>query len=153
MEYKEIAKLEEFVTEVEAALLSKERTCQVSYPAQSTYPWNEDQLLVANENLLSKASGFANVYTIFTAPKGSDSYSLKYIGKTKRKLARERIKNHLIKKNESTGAKLQNVVSHILGGGSVKISWVSVQPESLRNYIEEELISRHKEADRNRENA
>ncbi len=93
------------------------------------------------------------MYAIFTAPKNSTSFSLRYIGKTTRKLARQRIRNHLIKKHEKTGAKLKHVTDHVLSGGSVKISWIKIEPESLRNYVEEELIHKHHEADWNRENA
>ena len=153
MEYKEIITLEKFLTEVEASLLLEENRFQVAYPSKSISPWNSEELVEANEQLLAAASGNANVYAIFTAAKGSDYFSLRYIGKTTRKLARQRIKNHLIKKSEGTGAKLQQVAAHVLSGGAVKISWAKIQPESLRNYVEEELINRHKEADWNRENA
>ena len=114
--------------------------------------WNSDAILVANKNALDKLSGKANVYAIFTAPKDSGAYTIRYIGKTKKNLARERVTNHLIKKNEKTGAKLTEIVAHIQAGGKVRISWAGIEPESLRNYIEEELINRHKEADWNREN-
>jgi hypothetical protein len=153
MEYKEIKTLEKFLNEVETELLMEQNRLLVAYPLASISPWNADELGAANENILAEASRNANVYAIFTATKGSESFSLRYIGKTTRKLARQRIRNHLIKKNEKTGAKLQHVADHVLSGGAVKISWVKIQPESLRNYVEEELINRHEEADWNRENA
>jgi len=153
MKYDQLQSLEEFLKNVEAALLKEEARTPVQYSLHNTTPWNAAQIDAENQSLLNSVSGAANVYAIFTAPKGTDAFTLRYIGKTTRKLARQRIRNHLITKNEKTGAKLRKVISHVQAGGAVKLSWVKVEPESLRNYIEEELINRHKEADWNRENA
>jgi hypothetical protein len=125
----------------------------VSYPQNSISPWNAHHLDAANQKILDAISGTVNVYAIFTAPNNASSFSLRYIGKTTRKLARQRVRNHLIKKHEKTGAKFQNVKTHVLSGGQVKISWLEIEPESLRNHLEEELINKHKEADWNRQNA
>jgi hypothetical protein len=153
MRYEQIETLEGFLSSVEAALLQEERKSLVLYPQDSISPWNTDQLDAANQKILDAISGTANVYAIFTAPNSASSFSLRYIGKTTRKLARQRIRNHLIKKHEKTGAKFQYVKTHVLSGGQIKISWLKIEPESLRNYLEEELINKHKEADWNRENA
>jgi hypothetical protein len=152
MEYTDTPTLEAFLASVEVSLLSEGRRVLVQYPAGSTSPWDGAALIKVNEKFLSEASGVANVYAIFTAPKTSDIYCLRYIGKTTRKLARQRLTNHLIKKDDGTGAKLAEIKSHVLSGGSVKLSWIQIQPESLRNYVEEELIQKHQEADWNREN-
>jgi hypothetical protein len=152
MKYEQIETLEIFLSGVEAALLREENLSLVAYPKESVSPWIAEQLDAANQNILHAVSGAANIYAIFTAPKDSETFSLRYIGKTTKKLARQRIRNHLIKKNENTGAKLQNIAANIRSGGQVKISWLGVEPESLRNYVEEELIRRHQEADWNREN-
>ncbi|WP_080408941.1 hypothetical protein [Burkholderia ubonensis] len=153
MKYEQLKSLEEYLEKVEAALLREEARVSFKYPAQSILPWNAQQLDAENESILDLVAGFANVYAIFTAPRDSNVFALRYLGKTTRKLARQRVRNHLTKKSERTGAKLKNIVTHVQSGGLVKISWVTIEPESLRNYIEEELISRHKEADWNRENA
>jgi hypothetical protein len=47
---------------------------------------------------------------------------------------------------------LAQLVAHACGGGTVEIPWVEVHPESLRNYLEEEMIIRYPQADWNREN-
>lgn len=152
MRYEQIETLEKYLGDVEVELLKEEHHSPIIYPNESISDWNDIGILTANLNILKALAGTANVYAIFTAQRDSESFSLRYIGKTTRKLARERIKNHLIKKHEKTGAKLKEIVSHIQSGGKVKISWVKIEPESLRNYIEEELILRHSEADWNREN-
>lgn len=153
MKYDQLKSLEEYLKNVEAALLQEEARISFKYPQQSISPWNSLQLDAENKSILDLVAGFANVYAIFTAPRDSNVFALRYIGKTTKKLARQRVRNHLIKKSERTGAKLESIVTHVQSGGLVKISWVPIEPESLRNYIEEELISRHKEADWNRENA
>ena len=152
MRYEHISSLEAFLAEVEARLLAPEQRVAVSFPATATSPWNGDALALANKALLTKVSRSANLYAIFTSAGAAEDVSVRYFGKTTRKLARQRITNHLFRKNEKTGSKLAQVIAHASDGGVVQISWVDVEPESLRNYLEEELILRHPEADWNREN-
>lgn len=152
MRYEKLASLEEFLSQVESMLLSPDRRFPVSYPSSAISPWAGDALACANRSLLSKISGCANLYAIFTGACDDDELSLRYLGKTTRQLARQRITNHLFRKHDKTGSKLSNIIAHTCCGGTVAIGWVGVSPESLRNYIEEELILRHPEADWNREN-
>ncbi|MBF8782047.1 hypothetical protein IV505_20305 [Pseudomonas fulva] len=152
MRYEQISSLEEFLSQVESKLLDPEQRVSVSFPSTSTTPWNSDALIRANLSTLESVAGSANVYAIFTGAGGGSESPLRYFGKTTRRLARERIKNHLFRKSENTGSKLAQVLKHTCGGGTIKIAWIEVHPESLRNYLEEELIKRHPEADWNREN-
>lgn len=152
MRYEQISSLEAFLSQVEARLLASEQRVGVSFPLTATSPWDGDALALANKSLLAKVSGSANLYAIFTAAYGEREHSLRYFGKTTKKLARQRITNHLFRKNEKTGSKLAQVIAHACDGGALEIAWVKVHPESLRNYLEEELILRHPEADWNREN-
>jgi len=124
----------------------------ITYSTQYIPSWNGGKLAEENETLLSNVSGNANVYMLFTAEKSGEDYQLRYVGKTTRKLARQRVRNHLFKKHDGTGAKLEQVKQLVQSGGLVKVSWVSIEPESLRNWAEEELIFSHPEADWNREN-
>jgi len=153
VEFKRIDELNKFLVAVDQHLLNEDHGNYIIYPPGSVSSWDSGEMIKANDALLSRISGNANVYMLFTAGKGQSAYRLRYIGKTKRNLARERIKNHLFKKHEDTGAKLAKVMSHVRAGGKIKISWVSIEPQSLRNWAEEELISKHPEADWNRENA
>jgi hypothetical protein len=152
MRYEYISSLEAYLNQVEASLLSKDRRVAVSFPPTAITPWDGSALVQANKSLLAKTSRSANLYAIFTAACGVEEHSLRYLGKTTKKLARQRITNHLFRKDERTGSKLAQIVAHACGGGTVEIAWVEIQPESLRNYLEEELILRHPEADWNREN-
>lgn len=139
-----------FRDEVDKALLVDADKRDVVYPVDAVLDWNVGKIAAANEELLAAASGFANLYALFSSPKKSKTFSLRYIGKTTRKLARQRVWNHLIKKDDRTGAALDKVKAHVMSGGSIKIAWVRVDRESLRNALEEELIHRHTEADWNR---
>jgi hypothetical protein len=150
MKYDQIETLVAYLRNVETALLKEDSRSLVIYAKENVSSWNAERIDVANQKLLDSVSGVANVYAIFTALQNSDSFSLRYIGKTTRKLARQRIRNHLIKKDEKTGAKLEHIKALVRSGGSVKISWVKIEPESLRNYVEEELINEHTEADWNK---
>jgi len=153
MKFEHQDKLDNFLSLINEHLTQEEKRISVMFSSQNASPWNGEELAKENEILLSNVSGKANVYMLFTAKKGSSKYELRYIGKTTRKLARQRLRNHLFKKHNGTGAKLDVVKSHVQAGGAIKVSWVAIQPESLRNWAEEELISCHPEADWNRENA
>lgn len=153
MKFEHTNKLDSFLSQINKYLVDENHQTAVSYPFQYVSTWDGGKLAEKNEELLSKISGTANVYMLFTAVKGSSTYKLRYIGKTTQKLARPRLRNHLFKKNARTGAKLLSVMAHVKSGGSVMLSWITIEPESLRNWAEEELISLHPEADWNRENA
>lgn len=138
--------LKKFLKDCEDDLLNKNNRKEVEYPNSDISPWDSKGIKKANEKLLNELSGSANVYAIFTADKDSEEYALKYIGQSKSKLARTRLTNHLIMKHKKTGAKLKEVIDHIQSGGKIKISWIKIAPESLRHFIEEELIGKHPES-------
>lgn len=150
MEYKSKAELEKFCRACEKELLDDGKMEEVRYPVEARDSWNVEIIKEVNKELLSTINGAANVYTIFTAEKGSQKYFLKYIGQANSKGVRHRLVSHLIKKDYRTGAKLEKVMKHIQSGGSIKISWIPINPESLRHYVEEELIKKHPEADWNK---
>ena len=153
MKFEHKNKLDTFLSQIDRYLTEKKNQTMVIFSLENVSPWNGEKLAAENENLLSDASGKANVYMLYTSAKESSTYQLRYIGKTTRKLARQRLRNHLFKKHENTGAKLAKVMQHVQSGGSIKLSWIAIEPESLRNWAEEELIACHTEADWNRENA
>lgn len=152
MKFQDKDKLDAFLTQINDYLVDDKNKKPVIFSSNNVSPWNSDALATENEMLLKNASKEANVYMLFTAKNNSATFELRYIGKTTQKLARQRLRNHLFKKHDDTGAKLEQIISHVTEGGSVKVSWVKVEPESLRNWAEEELISSHPEADWNREN-
>lgn len=100
MKYRQIESLEEFLDQAAQRLMAEDRRVEVLYPDSSLSPWDADDIGRANEQVLNELSGAANVYAIFTASSNSKEFLLRYIGKTTKKLARQRIRNHLIKKHE-----------------------------------------------------
>jgi hypothetical protein len=153
MKFEHKDKLDIFLTRIDQYLTDGTNQVEITFSSKHVAPWDGEELAEENDQFLSDVSGNANVYMLYTAEKGSSSYQLRYVGKTTRKLARQRLRNHLFKKSDGTGAKLDSIKAHVQSGGSVKISWVSIEPESLRNWAEEELIFSHPEANWNRENA
>lgn len=153
MKFEHKNKLDSFLSQIDQYLTDKNNQTLIVFPLKYVSPWNGEKMAEENEQLLSDASGKTNVYMLYTATKRSTTYQLRYIGKTTRKLVRQRLRNHLFKKNENTGAKLFKVMQHVQSGGSVRLSWIAIEPESLRNWAEEELIACHPAADWNRENA
>lgn len=152
MKYDQILSLEAYRDAVEKELLQIGRRQHVTYPEMVTISWCAYQLTKLNEHVLKKASRNANLYAIFVSRCEGESYELLYIGKTTNRLARQRIRNHLIAKHDKTGSVLDKVKEVVKAGGAISIAWVKIEPESLRNYLEEELIRRHPEAYWNREN-
>jgi hypothetical protein len=149
VKYKYKENLLGFLKDCELELLKEEERRIVEYPKAHIDPWDSDKITNRNEQLLCEIGGKANVYAIFTSEQHEAVWRLRYIGQTKSKIARSRLRNHLIAKSEETGAKLAKIIDHVKAGGSVKVSWISVTPESLRHYVEEELIKKHREADWN----
>lgn len=143
MEFEHQAALDRFRDLVETELLGAARRHAVVYPVDSVAAWDVVAISAANAALLDAVAGAANLYAIFAAPPNSVAFALRYIGKTSRGLARQRLRNHLIKKDDRTGAHLAAVQALVRAGGSVQVAWVPVNPESLRNYLEEELIRKH----------
>lgn len=88
-----------------------------------------------------KNSGF--VYCIYIVNE-KQIPKLVYIGKSKGHLFKTRIRNHFVNKNEHTGAKLDLIIEERLNGNEIKIKYITTEPESYRNMLEEELINHFK---------
>ena len=136
--------LKAFLEECESVLMDEKTRKSIIYPKGSVDHWDSDAMKIENAQFLSEISKSANVYAIFVVINES-GYALKYIGQTNKKGARSRLVNHLFKKHDKTGAKLDKVVNEVKAGNQIAISWISIMPESLRHYVEEELITKYKE--------
>ena len=67
-----------------------------------------------------------------------------YVGQRKSPSLKERIVQHLVKKNERTGSMLEAVKTAVSDGREAAISYVLVEPESLRLFVEEAIIASNK---------
>ena len=141
MKFPNIEILEKFKDTCNNSLLSEKIRINYSLANKN---WMNDKdinnacakdLETINQNIYNDTK---NVYAIF------ENDILVYIGKTKSNLAKERLKNHLFYKHKKTGSKLKYIKKAIQEYSTIDISFIYIEPESLRNYIEEELIIQHK---------
>jgi hypothetical protein len=88
------------------------------------------------EQIFSK--GKPNLYAIYA--KENSLWILKYIGETKTAIARTRLRNHFIYKNQSTGSKLEKVTLSLSKGIEIGVKVIKLNDEKLRHYFEEKLI-------------
>lgn len=118
---------------------------QFTYPKGCTlHDWPIDSIKRANESFLKSLRGRANVYAIFV--RRTDEHWLPvYVGERKSIGLRDRLTQHLISKNHRTGSMLEAVKTAVSAGEEIGVSLIKVQPESLRLYVEETIISMHKE--------
>jgi len=139
------ANLKEFADKCEKALLSAEPQPFV-YPLNATSAaWPVDQIREDNEPLLRQLRNAGNVYALFTRDSSPGaSWQVRYVGERKSDGLRGRMTEHLIKKDARTGSKLANVQAAVSQGQSIGISFIKVEPESLRLYVEETIIARNK---------
>ncbi len=136
-------KLHQYLNECDRLLLDVDNRKNINYNINNIYKWaisnNKSYgqtLKQNNENVLPKNN--ANIYAMYINQK------LVYIGQTKSSLCTTRLTNHLFYKHEKTGSKLAKVKESIEDKKSISISYISVKPESLRHYIEDELIKKYK---------
>jgi len=100
-----------------------------------------------NETILESIKGRGGVYAIHIARPGKD-WHLKYIGQAKAALSRQRIRSHLVWRNKETlsgrftGSKFTEIQDAVCSGYDVAITFVEIEPESLRHYVEEELLKK-----------
>lgn len=97
----------------------------------------------ANEAALSSAiNGGGNVYAIWTKTKSDTEWTLEYIGQRKRHACRERLKQHLFRKNGRTESKLRKVRDAVKASRLIGITTILVTPDELRTSVEQALIKK-----------
>lgn len=107
--------------------------------------WGEDEIRVSNKDLLKTLNGNANIYAIFVRERGSRSlWEKMYVGQRQSRYMRDRIREHLIKKNYQTGSVLEKIKTAVSLNKEVGISFINVIPDSLRLFVEDEIIRANK---------
>ncbi|WNG17799.1 VOC family protein [Cystobacter fuscus] len=144
----------------DSALASlKASVARVQYPAelcqqQTPEEWREHVPAIDQQNsgLLGSVADRSGVYVILTAEDPASQWTLKYIGQSKADLSRQRIRSHLVWRNKDTpsgsftGSKFDEVSRAVMEGKHIGFSFVSIEPASLRHYVEVELIHRFQPA-------
>lgn len=91
------------------------------------------------KDFIDKMSDKPNLYGLLTKTNGSD-WNLRYVGQRKAKDITQRLRQHLIKKNQKTGAQLDKVKKELNSNVQLGIKLTSISPDELRHYYEEKLL-------------
>jgi hypothetical protein len=138
--FKQKIELEKFLEECESTLFAEKSKIEIIYNSK----WDVSEIKNINKALFDTIGEIKpNIYAIFATDNKDSEFHLKYIGQTNSKGARTRLTNHLITKNDKTGAQLEKVKSTVKNRGRIKISFIKIEPEALRHYIEEMLIEKY----------
>ncbi|ELH9640318.1 hypothetical protein [Vibrio alginolyticus] len=143
--------LQEYINHCEEQLLNSEPV-EFVYPAElvgkdvSDPIWDDliEEVKEPNEKeILSKLRHKANIYAIFTK-NGDEPWVKKYVGERKAIDMRQRITSHLINKNRKTGSKLDLVRDAVSKGQKIGLRFIFVPRDTMRAFVEEEIISKYK---------
>lgn len=135
--------LDQFANEC-ASTLIVDSPIPFLYPVNCNFTsWPINEIKKLNDEILKSLRGAGNVYALYTRLP-NENWSVVYVGQRKSAGLRERITQHLVNKNVRTGSMLEKVKTAISDGREMAISFIHVQPESLRLYVEETIISKNK---------
>jgi hypothetical protein len=137
--------LEQFADDCLKALIIETPT-EFNYPDDcSLNHWPVNEIRTLNKIILDSLRNSGNVYALYTKSKmKNSSWVPVYVGQRKSASLRERITQHLVTKNERTGSTLEAVKTAVADGNKIAISYIKVNPESLRLYVEETIIGKKK---------
>lgn len=132
-----LAELQDLVCRARAELLSGPIAC-VAYPEGSgPRNWNVDQISKTNRNLLRNLAHCGNVYALFVGE--CEQWTAMYVGQRKCEKLGERMRQHLVR--AQTGSQIERVQKAVAEGKRVGISYVLIEPDALRHYVEESIIA------------
>jgi hypothetical protein len=107
--------------------------------------WPAAEIKKLNEEFLASLRHRANLYCIFVRAPGPDSpWKPFYVGERKSTGLRERVTQHFIEKHHKTGSMLEAIKTAVASGQEIGFSFVKVQPDSLRLFVEETIIAEWK---------
>ncbi|MDO6737372.1 GIY-YIG nuclease family protein [Wenyingzhuangia sp. 2_MG-2023] len=101
--------------------------------------------LINNEALLVSVSSKDIVYCIWQT-NANGSFEKTYIGQSKAKGARARIRNHLFKQTGKTKSKLEHVKKAIGEKKQIGFTFIEINPPFFRAAIEEYLIKKYSDS-------
>ena len=125
--------------------LFKQKPHPFEYPEDCMEQWVADEITEKNENFLESLTGNANLYAIFIRDRGVECFwEKKYVGHSNKSLMRGRIRAHLVKKDYRTGSVLEEIKTAVSLNKEVGLSFINVKPDSLRLFVEDEIIKTNK---------
>lgn len=104
----------------------------------------EEIKILNNDGVLKKLRNQANIYAIFTLATGQ-SWKTMYCGQRKAVNMRDRITEHFIVKDERINSKLAEVRQAVSDGEKVGLRFIYIPRDTMRKFVEEELIARNKD--------
>lgn len=139
--------LQPFVAECRSRLIVAD-PLPFSYPAtlvgtSTTATWSASvaRIKELNEHILGSLRNKANLYAIYTRRDSRQPWVPVYVGHSKSKEMRSRITAHMIKKDDGTGAQLEQVMAAVRSGRSLAVSFLLIKPDSLRLVVEDCILN------------
>ncbi len=132
-------KIEAIFLKAEEQLFNRQEIINIQY-----VNYDHTSFDANNQPLLQAVAGNPIIYCIWTG-ESVETLSPKYIGHAGRKISRQRLRSHLTKKNERTGAKLKNVIQELELKSIIGISKLIIDPHYMRKALEDWLIDRNSE--------
>ena len=138
--------LAEFAETCAKALLAGEKH-RFNFPQGCTLQhWPVTEIKAVNEQFLETLRDRANVYALFVRSAGrGEDWRAVYVGERKSAGLRGRITEHMIHKDHRTGSMLEAVKTAVGAQQEIGITFIKVQPESLRLFVEETIIVNHQD--------
>lgn len=137
--------LAEFASTCSKALLATAQHTITFPEGSSKESWPVEEIKKLNATLLSKLRHQGNVYALFVRERKEHSkWKVMYVGERKADGLRSRITEHLIKKDPQTGSKLAEIQASVASDLEIGLSFIRVEPQSLRLYVEETIIANNK---------
>ncbi|MAM29606.1 MAG: hypothetical protein CMC13_11345 [Flavobacteriaceae bacterium] len=129
--------LEEKFTEAEESLLDSNNAKHLCYDNYDCTTFDD-----LNQDFLGEISQKSVVYCIWA---GNEKKNLqpRYIGHVAGKYSRQRMRNHLAKKHERTGAQLGNTTAALANKEKIAVSYLVTEPHYMRKALEDWLIAKH----------
>jgi len=129
--------IEKSFSQAEMLLFNTENIYQVKYEDFDVTTF--DRL---NKEMLKNISNKCVIYCLW---QGATLQELKpkYIGHAKNTIARQRIRNHLTKKNKATGAQLEKVKSALISKTFLGLTYLEIEPDYMRTALEAWLLQRN----------
>lgn len=93
-----------------------------------------------NEIFIAAIKGEPAIYCIWSKPVSQKEFVPVYIGHAKE--PRDRMRNHLSKKDKKTGSCLEHVQSAVRDNNVIGITFVKIKPPYMRTAVEAWLISK-----------
>lgn len=131
-------RIENLFQKAATLLLDPEQAIPVQYK-----DFQSESFDACNTALLTAVSRKNIVYCLW-AGSAIEELDVVYIGHVERNQSRQRVRNHLCKNHERTGAQLKKVKAILEQQGALAFSFVEIEPDYMRKALEDWLIDNYR---------